>query len=75
MSVEPLDLDTDPKAYLTLHGLLDEPAADAGLTEREREVRTITREVVAREVALTPLIWTGRTASPTRACRRWPGPT
>jgi alkylation response protein AidB-like acyl-CoA dehydrogenase len=51
MSVEPLDLDTDPKAYLTLHGLLDEPAADAGLTEREREVRTITREVVAREVA------------------------
>lgn len=51
MSVVPLDLDTDPKAYLALHGLLDEPAADAGLTEREHEVRTITREVVAREVA------------------------
>ncbi|MFF0108860.1 acyl-CoA dehydrogenase family protein [Streptomyces hirsutus] len=51
MSVEPLALDTDPKAYLALHGLLDEPAADAALTDREREVRTLTREVVSREVA------------------------
>ncbi|MEZ7005919.1 acyl-CoA dehydrogenase family protein [Streptomyces sp. AD55] len=51
MSVGPLALDTDPKAYLALHGLLDEPAADAGLTAREREVRTVTREVVSREVA------------------------
>ncbi|WP_445283795.1 acyl-CoA dehydrogenase family protein [Streptomyces sp. DSM 118148] len=51
MSVEPLDLDTDPKAYLALHDLLDEPAADSALTEREREVRTITRDAVAREVA------------------------
>jgi alkylation response protein AidB-like acyl-CoA dehydrogenase len=51
MSVEPLDLDTDPKAYLALHGLLDEPAADAALTRRELEVRAMAREVVAREVA------------------------
>jgi len=51
MSVEPLALDTDPKAYLALHGLLDEPAADAALTDREREVRALTREVVSREVA------------------------
>ena len=51
ISVELLDLDTDPMAYLALHGLLDEPAADAGLSERDREVRTITREIVAREVA------------------------
>ncbi|MEV0366411.1 acyl-CoA dehydrogenase family protein [Nocardia fusca] len=46
-----LELDTDPGAYLALHGLLDEPAADAALTEREREVRATTREVVAHEVA------------------------
>ncbi|MFC9359623.1 acyl-CoA dehydrogenase family protein [Rhodococcus sp. NPDC057014] len=51
MSVEPLEIDTDPKAYLALHDLLDEPAADAALTDREREVRTRTRDVVAREVA------------------------
>ena len=34
MSGRPLDLDTDPKAYLALHALLDEPAADAALTAR-----------------------------------------
>ena len=51
MSVEPLELDTDPKAYLALHDLLDEPAADAALCEREREVRQITRHVVAHEIA------------------------
>ncbi|TCI96392.1 acyl-CoA dehydrogenase family protein [Aeromicrobium sp. IC_218] len=51
MSAEPLDLDRDPKAYLALHGLLDEPASDALLTEREREVRARTRDVVAHEVA------------------------
>jgi alkylation response protein AidB-like acyl-CoA dehydrogenase len=51
MSVEPLELDTNPKAYLALHDLLDEPAADALLTERERGVRAQTRDVVAREVA------------------------
>ncbi|QSE92998.1 acyl-CoA dehydrogenase family protein [Rhodococcus pseudokoreensis] len=51
MSVEPLEIDTDPKAYLTLHELLDEPAADAALTDRELQVRAQTRDVVAREVA------------------------
>lgn len=51
MSVEPLEIDTDPKAYLALHDLLDEPAADAALTGREREVRRLARDVVAREVA------------------------
>ncbi|HVT68227.1 MAG TPA: acyl-CoA dehydrogenase family protein [Trebonia sp.] len=51
MSVEPLELDTDPKAYLALHTRLDEPAADAALTARELEVRALTRDVVAREVA------------------------
>ncbi|WP_016693536.1 acyl-CoA dehydrogenase family protein [Rhodococcus rhodochrous] len=50
MSVEPLDIDTDPKAYLALHGLLDEPAADHVLTERELAVRAQTRDVVAHEV-------------------------
>ncbi len=48
---EPLDLDVDPDAYLALHGALDEEVADALLTDREREVRTRVREVVARDVA------------------------
>ncbi|MER6560518.1 acyl-CoA dehydrogenase family protein [Streptomyces sp. NPDC001027] len=51
MSVEPLALDLDPKAYIELNDMLDEPTADAALTRREREVRALTREVVAREVA------------------------
>jgi alkylation response protein AidB-like acyl-CoA dehydrogenase len=51
MSLAPLEIDTDPKAYRALHDLLDEPAADAALSEREREVRTLVRDVVAREVA------------------------
>lgn len=51
MSVEPLELDSSPKAYLALHALLDEPAADAALTGRELEIRGLTRDVVAREVA------------------------
>lgn len=51
MTVEHLDLDVDPKAYIALHNLVDEPAADAALTDRERDVRTIARDVVAREVA------------------------
>ena len=46
-----LDLDTDPKAYVALHDFLDEPVADAALTERERQVRTLARDVVSREVA------------------------
>ncbi|MGY1605136.1 acyl-CoA dehydrogenase family protein [Geodermatophilus sp. SYSU D00815] len=49
--VEPLALDVDPAAYLALHGALDEEVADALLDEREREVRTRTREVVAEHVA------------------------
>lgn len=49
--MEVLELDTDPAAYLAVHGLLDEPAADALLTDREREVRALARDVVAREVA------------------------
>lgn len=48
---EPLAVDTDPAAYLALHGALDEPVADALLDPREREVRTRTREVVAEHVA------------------------
>lgn len=48
---EPLALDTDPEAYLALHGALDEEVADALLSAREREVRDRTREVVARHVA------------------------
>ncbi|MGE2715464.1 acyl-CoA dehydrogenase family protein [Mycolicibacterium litorale] len=50
MSTEPLAIDSDPKAYLALHALLDEPAADAGLSARERQIRATTRDVVAREV-------------------------
>jgi alkylation response protein AidB-like acyl-CoA dehydrogenase len=46
-----LDIDSDAKAYLALHNLLDEPAADAALTDRERAVRTLTRDVVANDVA------------------------
>ncbi|MGW3278798.1 acyl-CoA dehydrogenase family protein [Nocardia rhamnosiphila] len=51
MSAGLLEMDTDPEAYLALHELLDEPAADAALTDRERAVRATTREVVAHEVA------------------------
>ncbi|MFL4908216.1 acyl-CoA dehydrogenase family protein [Streptomyces sp. MMS24-I2-30] len=46
-----LDIDTDPSAYLSLHDLLDEPTVDTALTGREKEIRSRTREVVAREVA------------------------
>ncbi|WP_131736573.1 acyl-CoA dehydrogenase family protein [Actinomadura roseirufa] len=49
--IEPLDIDVDPAAYATVHGLLDEPAADAALTGRELEIRALARDVVAREVA------------------------
>jgi alkylation response protein AidB-like acyl-CoA dehydrogenase len=49
--MELLGLDTDPAVHLAVHGLLDEPAADALLTDREREVRALARGVVAREVA------------------------
>lgn len=51
MSIDKLQIDSDPKAYVALHDLLDEPAADAALTDREREVRTQTRDIVSREVA------------------------
>lgn len=46
-----LDLDHDPRAYITLHQALDEPAADALLDDREHAVRAAVRDVVAREVA------------------------
>lgn len=46
-----LEIDRDPRAYVALHDLLDDPAADAALTERELEIRTLTRDVVAHEVA------------------------
>ncbi|PBI91930.1 Acyl-CoA dehydrogenase [Rhodococcus erythropolis] len=51
MSIDRLAIDTDPKAYVALHDLLDEPAADAMLTSREREIRATARDVVSREVA------------------------
>jgi len=51
MTVEPLSVDTDPQAYVALHDLLDEPAADAGLTDRELELRRLARDVVAHRVA------------------------
>lgn len=51
MSIQPLEIDTDPQAYLALHALLDEPAADALLTDRDREIRACTRDIVAREIA------------------------
>jgi alkylation response protein AidB-like acyl-CoA dehydrogenase len=50
-ALDPLALDRDPDAYVALHSLLDEPAADASLSERELEVRTLTRYVVANDVA------------------------
>lgn len=43
--------DTEPDAYLAMHGALDEEVADALLDPREREVRMRTREVVAEHVA------------------------
>ncbi|OZD69020.1 acyl-CoA dehydrogenase [Rhodococcoides fascians] len=46
-----LEIDSNSKAYVALHNLLDESVADAMLTKREREVRAISREVVSREVA------------------------
>jgi len=49
--LEPLDIDNDPAAYLALHDKLDEPAVDALLSKREREIRHRAREIVAREVA------------------------
>jgi alkylation response protein AidB-like acyl-CoA dehydrogenase len=51
VNLEPLEIDTDPKAYLALHGSLDEACSDALLTPRELEVRGVTRDVVAHEIA------------------------
>jgi alkylation response protein AidB-like acyl-CoA dehydrogenase len=51
MILQPLEIDTDPKAYRALHDLLDEPAADTALTDRERALRAQIRDVVAREIA------------------------
>jgi alkylation response protein AidB-like acyl-CoA dehydrogenase len=49
--VERLVLDTDPEVYCALQALLDEPTADEGLTARERDVRALARDIVARDVA------------------------
>ncbi len=45
------DIEDDPAAYVGFQSALDEPAADALLDTRELEIRALTREVVAREVA------------------------
>lgn len=50
-TVEPLDIDTDPKTYLCLQHALDESASDALLDDRERHVRAQVRDVVAHKVA------------------------
>ena len=39
MSVEPRPTKLDPEAYVALHRAFDEPAADAALSPRERELR------------------------------------
>ncbi|MEU6646287.1 acyl-CoA dehydrogenase family protein [Saccharomonospora sp. NPDC046836] len=49
ISIDPLE--AAPKTYLSVHDVLDEPAADALLTDREREVRATARAVVAESVA------------------------
>jgi alkylation response protein AidB-like acyl-CoA dehydrogenase len=49
--IAPLDIDSDPTAYLALHESLDESVADALLDQRELWVRNQVREVVATEVA------------------------
>ena len=51
MTPKVLDIDSRPQTYTALHGALDEPTADALLTHRELEIRSLTRDVVAREVA------------------------
>jgi len=51
MNTAPLDIDTDPKAYLAHHQSLDESATDALLDERELAVRAQVRDLVAHEVA------------------------
>src|SRR4051812_11807702 len=51
MSLGPLAIDSDPSAYRALHDILDEPVSDAALTSREREIRSLTRDLVAREIA------------------------
>lgn len=44
-------LEASPIGYEEVHGLLDEPAADALLTAREQELRSITRGVMAESIA------------------------
>lgn len=51
MSTPFLSLEANPAAYRDLHGVLDEPAADALLTVRERELRSATRSLVAESIA------------------------
>jgi alkylation response protein AidB-like acyl-CoA dehydrogenase len=50
-NLEPLAIDTDPAVYRLIHDALDEPATDNLLTERERQIRAKTRDLVATEVA------------------------
>jgi len=50
-NLEPLAIDTDPAVYRLIHDSLDEPASDNLLTERERQIRAKTRDLVATEVA------------------------
>lgn len=51
MSTRFLPLESDRSVYQAIHGLLDEPAADALLTDRERELRSRTRQLVAELIA------------------------
>lgn len=51
MSTHFHSLESDPSAYQALHGLLDEPAADALLTDRELELRGTARQTVAELIA------------------------
>jgi alkylation response protein AidB-like acyl-CoA dehydrogenase len=51
MSERFIPLEANPEAYQAMHGVLDEPAADSMLTQRELEVRTRTRDIVAHKVA------------------------
>lgn len=51
MNQQFISLEADPVSYQAMHRLLDEPAADALLTQRELEIRLRTREVVAHQVA------------------------
>lgn len=46
-----LSLEENPNTYLGIHSILDEPAADALLSDRELELRRTTRQLVAQDIA------------------------